>query len=42
VQEKDASGNPLIDPQDPKRYVLKYLPSESGTVLPTLGIIVEI
>lgn len=42
VQQKDASGNPLIDPQDTKRYLLKYLPNESGTVLPTLGIIVEI
>jgi len=42
VQQKDASGNPLIDPQDPERYKLKYLSSDSGTVLPTIGIIVEI
>jgi outer membrane receptor for ferrienterochelin and colicin len=42
VQERDANGNPKIQPTDPTRYILKYLPSESGTVLPTIGIIVEI
>jgi outer membrane receptor for ferrienterochelin and colicin len=41
VLKRDASGKPLTDPADPARYLLKYLPSESGTVLPTLGIIVE-
>jgi hypothetical protein len=42
VQAKDANGHPLVDPEDPKRYLLKYLPMESGTVLPTIGIIVEL
>lgn len=42
VQVRDASGQPVINPSDTKRYELKYLPSESGTVLPTIGIIVEI
>lgn len=42
VQEKDTNGNPLVDPEDPDRYILKYLPMESGTVLPSIGIIVEL
>lgn len=42
VQERDANGNPVIDPEDPTRYKLKYLKNESGTVLPSLGIIVEL
>jgi len=42
LQERDANGQALINPDDPARYVLKYIPSESGTVLPTIGIIVEL
>lgn len=42
LQERDANGQALINPDDPTRYVLKYIPSESGTVLPTIGIIVEL
>ncbi|MBK7028979.1 MAG: TonB-dependent receptor [Bacteroidales bacterium] len=42
VQMRDASGIPLTDPEDPSRYQLKYLQNESGTVLPAIGIIVEI
>lgn len=42
VQERDSNGQALINPADPTRYVLKYLPSESGTILPTIGIIVEL
>jgi hypothetical protein len=42
VQVRDDNGQPLIDPNDSERYVLKYLPSESGTILPTIGIIVEL
>jgi hypothetical protein len=40
LQETDASGNPVTD-TDPARYKLKFLNGESGTVLPTIGIIVE-
>lgn len=40
VQVRDENGQPVI--KDPLNYELKYLPSESGTVLPTVGIIVEI
>jgi len=41
LQEKDANGIPLTDPSDPSRYLLKYESGTSGTVLPTIGIIVE-
>jgi len=39
---RDSNGNPIVDPLDSSRYKLKYLASESGTVLPTIGIIVEL
>jgi len=46
VQVTDEQGNPvIINPEDPieqQRYQLKSIKSESGTVLPTIGIIVEI
>lgn len=40
---RDASGNPLIDPNstNPSRYQLQFLNNTNGTVLPTLGIIIE-
>ncbi|MEZ5010345.1 MAG: hypothetical protein R2744_01275 [Bacteroidales bacterium] len=41
LRDSDAAGNPLTDPSDPDRYLLKYVSGESGTVLPTIGIIVE-
>ena len=40
VQVRDENGNPEF--KDSLNYQLKYLPSESGTVLPTIGIIVEL
>jgi hypothetical protein len=40
LQVKDANGQPVL--KDPERYQLKYISSESGTVLPTIGIIIEI
>lgn len=42
VLQRNENGNPIIDPDNPNRYKLKYLPSESGTILPTLGIIIEL
>lgn len=42
VQIRDGNGLPVINPEDPSRYELKYLPSETGTVLPTVGIIIEL
>lgn len=38
----DQNGKPVVDPADANRYVIKKLKSEgSGTILPTVGIIVE-
>lgn len=43
--DKDADGNPIIlnpnDPIEQHQYKLNSITSESGTVLPTIGIIVE-
>ncbi|MFM7566301.1 MAG: carboxypeptidase regulatory-like domain-containing protein [Flavobacteriales bacterium] len=39
--QTDASGNPLVDPNDPTRYQTKLIENTSGIVQPTLGIIVE-
>jgi hypothetical protein len=41
VLQRNEAGEPVIDPDDPSRYMLKYIPMESGTVLPTIGIIAE-
>ncbi|MBN1789698.1 MAG: TonB-dependent receptor [Bacteroidales bacterium] len=41
VLQRNEAGEPVIDPDDPSRYMLKYIPRESGTVLPTVGIIAE-
>jgi hypothetical protein len=35
------SRDPVIDSADPSRYMLKYISGTVGTVLPTIGIIVE-
>jgi hypothetical protein len=41
--QRDANGMPLLNPNstNPQRYQLKYLQNSAGTVLPTLGIIIE-
>ena len=41
LRESDTEGNPVTDPSDPLRYKLKFLDSEGGTVLPTIGVIIE-
>ena len=45
VQELDGEGNPIIenplDPLELQRYQLKALESVAGTLLPTVGIIIE-
>jgi hypothetical protein len=41
VRESDNNKLPVTDPNDPARYLLKYLNGESGTVLPTIGVIIE-
>ena len=42
VLQTDESGTPLVNPLDNDRYLLKYIDAEAGTVLPTIGIIIEI
>lgn len=41
--QRDANGNPILDPNStiPPRYQTKFLENSTGTVLPTLGIIIE-
>ena len=41
VRAEDGNGKPLTDPTDPNKYLLKTLKNTSGTVLPTLGIMIE-
>ena len=41
LRAEDANGAPLTDPNDPNKYLLKTLKNSSGTVLPTLGIMIE-
>ncbi len=42
VLATDATGNPLINPEDPSRYVLRNISGDgTGTILPTVGIIIE-
>ena len=41
IRESGINKLPLTDPSDPLRYNLKYIKNASGTVLPTIGIIVE-
>ncbi|HEX2920640.1 MAG TPA: TonB-dependent receptor, partial [Bacteroidales bacterium] len=41
IRETGQDKAPLTDQNDPSKYSLKYVNSESATVLPTIGIIVE-
>lgn len=41
VPIRDAAGDILIDPNDPSRYQLRLLENTAGTLLPTVGIIIE-
>jgi hypothetical protein len=41
VRVSDNNGIPATDPANPLKYSLKYLDNMSGTVLPTVGIIIE-
>ncbi len=38
---RDANGNALINSNDPTRYQLQTIENNAGTVLPTIGIIVD-
>ncbi|MDX9725089.1 MAG: TonB-dependent receptor [Bacteroidales bacterium] len=42
LRESDPNRIPVTDPDDPSRYSLKFIEGSSGTVLPSIGIIVEL
>jgi hypothetical protein len=41
IRVSDINKVPVTDPDNPLKYSLKYIKNESGTVLPTIGIIME-
>lgn len=41
IATRDAQGNTPVNPADPSRYLLRELSNPAGTLLPTVGIIVE-
>lgn len=41
VPVRDTEGKIFVDPNDPSRYQLKYLENPAGSILPTVGIIVD-
>lgn len=38
---RDANGNPVADPENPGSYQPNFIDSETGTVLPSIGLILE-
>lgn len=41
IPVRDAEGRIQVNPNDPSRYVLKFIENPAGTILPTVGLIVE-
>ena len=41
IPVRDAQGNLTLNPSDPSRYQLRTLANPAGTLLPTVGLIVE-
>ncbi|MDX5325363.1 MAG: TonB-dependent receptor [Bacteroidota bacterium] len=39
--QRDSNGDPVVDPNDPSQYLLTSLPNQTGTTLPTIGLIFE-
>jgi hypothetical protein len=38
---RDAQGSPVVDPDDPSRYLTRLVSNNSTTVLPSIGVMVE-
>jgi outer membrane receptor protein involved in Fe transport len=38
---RDDQGDPVVDPNDPNRYQLRTLENSVGTVLPSIGVIID-
>lgn len=41
VPQREANGELKVDPNDPSRYQMRLVDNPAGTILPTVGIIVE-
>jgi hypothetical protein len=41
IAAQNDDGQPIADVNNPGFYKADYLPNESGTVLPTIGIILD-
>lgn len=40
---RDDAGNPVVDPNDPTRYQMRFIPDDGGGfILPSLGVIIQI
>jgi len=39
--EREESGNPIVDPTNPLSYKIREIENTSGTVLPSIGLMVE-
>ncbi|MEQ9186784.1 MAG: TonB-dependent receptor [Cryomorphaceae bacterium] len=40
--QRDDAGEALVDPNDPSRYLVKEVSNFSGTLLPSIGLIIEL
>ncbi|MBP7497823.1 MAG: TonB-dependent receptor [Bacteroidales bacterium] len=41
IVESDNIGNPIIDPADNSKYKAKYVENTTGTILPSIGVVIE-
>ncbi|NDB80887.1 TonB-dependent receptor, partial [archaeon] len=41
IAAQDVNGQPVVDPNNANTYLSDYIPNETGTVLPTIGIILD-
>ena len=39
--DRDDSGNPIVDPNNPLSYVISEIENVSGTVLPSIGLMID-
>ncbi len=39
--QRDASGSPIVNPEDPSRYSTVRVPNTAGFLLPTVGVVIE-
>ncbi len=40
--ERDEQGDPIVDPQNSGSFLPNFIPNIAGTVLPTIGVVVEL